>query len=101
MIGSVFFVMDYLEGRIFWEALLPECDRDERVAIYDAMNAALASLHDVDPAQGRDCPISAGRAAITSAKIGALGPAIPRLRDGADPRYGCTDRLARGEPAGG
>jgi len=51
VIGSVFFVMDYLEGRIFWEALLPECDRDERVAIYDAMNAALASLHDVDPAQ--------------------------------------------------
>ncbi|MGY6645741.1 MAG: phosphotransferase family protein [Salinarimonas sp.] len=51
VIGSVFFVMDYLEGRIFWEALLPDCDRGERVALYDAMNAALAALHDVDPAQ--------------------------------------------------
>ncbi|HMB09756.1 phosphotransferase family protein [Saliniramus sp.] len=51
VIGSVFFVMDYLEGRIFWEALLPDCDRAERVALYDAMNAALAALHDVDPAE--------------------------------------------------
>jgi len=51
VIGAVFFVMDYLEGRIFWEALLPDCDRDERIALYDAMNAALAALHDVDPAQ--------------------------------------------------
>ena len=49
-IGRMFFVMNYLEGRIFWQAELPECDRAERAPIYDAMNAALASLHDVDPA---------------------------------------------------
>jgi aminoglycoside phosphotransferase (APT) family kinase protein len=50
VIGSTFFVMDYLDGRIFWEARLPECEAGERAAIYDAMNATLAALHDVDPA---------------------------------------------------
>ncbi|WP_341366470.1 phosphotransferase family protein [Yoonia sp. BS5-3] len=45
-----FFVMRYLPGRIFWDPALPEQDKPERKAIYDAMNAALAALHDVDPA---------------------------------------------------
>ncbi|MDA4847405.1 phosphotransferase family protein [Hoeflea poritis] len=49
-IGRMFFVMNYLEGRIFWQAELSECDQAERGPIYDAMNAALACLHDVDPA---------------------------------------------------
>lgn len=44
--GRAFFVMRYLEGRIFWDPALP--DVPERGAIYDAMNAALAALHDVD-----------------------------------------------------
>lgn len=43
-----FFVMRYLPGRIFWDPALPECAKPERAAIYDAMNAALAALHDVD-----------------------------------------------------
>ena len=47
-IGRMFFVMEYLDGRIFWQPDLPECDIDERGAIYDAMNAALAALHNVD-----------------------------------------------------
>jgi aminoglycoside phosphotransferase (APT) family kinase protein len=50
VIGSMFFVMEYLDGRIFWDGTLPEANREERGAIYDAMNAALASLHLVDPA---------------------------------------------------
>lgn len=49
VIGSVFFVMEFLDGRIFWEAVLPECAPNERRAIYDAMNETLAALHDVDP----------------------------------------------------
>ena len=44
-----FFVMRYLPGRIFWDPALPDCDAGERWAIYDAMNAALAALHDIDP----------------------------------------------------
>lgn len=47
-IGRMFFVMEYLDGRIFWQPDLPECDIEERGAIYDAMNAALAALHNVD-----------------------------------------------------
>ena len=43
-----FFVMRYVPGRIFWDPALPECDKPERAGIYDAMNAALAALHDVD-----------------------------------------------------
>lgn len=43
-----FFVMCYLPGRIFWDPALPACRADERSAIYDAMNAALAALHALD-----------------------------------------------------
>lgn len=48
-IGRMFFVMEHLEGRIFWDPALPEvATNGERTAIYDAMNQALAALHDVD-----------------------------------------------------
>ncbi|PJI92372.1 aminoglycoside phosphotransferase (APT) family kinase protein [Yoonia maricola] len=46
--GRAFFVMRYLPGRIFWDPALPDCEKVERSAIYDAMNAALAAMHDVD-----------------------------------------------------
>jgi aminoglycoside phosphotransferase (APT) family kinase protein len=49
--GSMFYVMRYVEGRIFWDGLLLEVAREERGAIYDAMNATLAALHRVDPAR--------------------------------------------------
>ncbi|TCD16678.1 phosphotransferase family protein [Oricola cellulosilytica] len=48
-IGRMFFVMQYLEGRIFWDPALPEArDAEERAAIYDQMNLVLAALHEVD-----------------------------------------------------
>jgi aminoglycoside phosphotransferase (APT) family kinase protein len=48
-IGRMFFVMGFLDGRIFWDPSLPELPGNaERTAIYDAMNATLAALHDVD-----------------------------------------------------
>lgn len=47
--GRMYFVMSYLDGRIFWEPDLPTCDLAERAPIYDAMNAALAALHDINP----------------------------------------------------
>jgi aminoglycoside phosphotransferase (APT) family kinase protein len=50
IIGSMFYVMDYVEGRIFWDGRLPDLRPEERSAIYDSMNAALAALHRVDPA---------------------------------------------------
>lgn len=48
-IGRMFYVMDRVEGRIFWDPALPEIgSNEERAAIYDAMNETLAALHDVD-----------------------------------------------------
>ena len=48
-IGRMFYVMEYLDGRIFWDPSLPDVSgNEERAAIYDAMNATLAALHDVD-----------------------------------------------------
>ena len=48
-IGRMFYVMAYIEGRIFWDPSLAELNSsDERGAIYDAMNEALAALHSVD-----------------------------------------------------
>jgi aminoglycoside phosphotransferase (APT) family kinase protein len=50
VIGTPFYVMDYVEGRIFWEPTLPGLSPEERARIYDAMNDAIARLHRVDPA---------------------------------------------------
>ncbi|KQT85742.1 phosphotransferase [Aurantimonas sp. Leaf443] len=48
-IGRAFFVMEFLDGRIFFDPAVPQArDRAERAAIYDAMNAVLADLHGVD-----------------------------------------------------
>jgi aminoglycoside phosphotransferase (APT) family kinase protein len=48
VIGSLFYVMSYEQGRIFWHPALPELDRNHRGAIYSEMNRVLAALHDVD-----------------------------------------------------
>lgn len=49
VIGSMFYVMEYLEGRILWDPCLPEAaDNAERAAIFDSMNATMAALHNVD-----------------------------------------------------
>ncbi len=48
VIGTNFYVMDYLEGRIFRDARLPELAPSERTAIYDELSATLARLHAVD-----------------------------------------------------
>jgi len=51
VIGSLFYVMEFAQGRIFWNAALPELDScAQRAAVYDEMNRVLAALHKVDPA---------------------------------------------------
>ncbi len=51
LLGRAFYVMGYVEGRIFWDPVLPELSSNgERAAVYDAMNATLATLHDIDVA---------------------------------------------------
>ena len=48
VIGTPFFVMGLVEGRIVWDATFPDVPREERAAYFDAMNATLAALHGVD-----------------------------------------------------
>jgi aminoglycoside phosphotransferase (APT) family kinase protein len=48
VVGTAFFIMDFVEGRIFWELDLPDSDPDERRAIYDNVNQTIADLHDFD-----------------------------------------------------
>ena len=50
VIGSLFYLMSYEPGRIFWEPTLPALDPMQRQAIYAEMNRVLAALHDVDVA---------------------------------------------------
>ena len=49
VIGSWFYVMDLVEGRIFWDAGFAPVPREERAAYLDAMNSTLARLHGIDP----------------------------------------------------
>lgn len=49
VIGSAFFLMELVEGRILWDPKLPdECPADRR-AIYDAQIDTLVALHSFDP----------------------------------------------------
>ncbi|MEH6581789.1 MAG: phosphotransferase family protein [Halioglobus sp.] len=49
VIGSMFYVMEYKEGRILWDPTLPEAKNPaERAAIYDEMNRTMAALHSVN-----------------------------------------------------
>jgi len=50
VIGTPFFVMDLVEGRIVWEAGFPGLTPEQRTAHFDAMNATIAQLHGYDPA---------------------------------------------------
>ena len=43
LIGACFYVMDMVEGRIFWDATVPDVPNAERAAIFDAMSAMLAT----------------------------------------------------------
>lgn len=48
IIGTTFYVMDYMQGRVFRDATLPGLSPAERAAVYDDLNASLARLHKVD-----------------------------------------------------
>jgi aminoglycoside phosphotransferase (APT) family kinase protein len=49
VIGSAFYVMEHVEGRIFRDPALPSVSRAERGPIYTEMNRVIAELHSVDP----------------------------------------------------
>jgi aminoglycoside phosphotransferase (APT) family kinase protein len=48
IIGTMFYIMDCVDGRIFWDPSLPGMSPAERGAIFDEMNRVIAALHSVD-----------------------------------------------------
>jgi aminoglycoside phosphotransferase (APT) family kinase protein len=51
VIGTPFYVMEHVRGRIFWNVQLPELTPPERSAIYEELARVLAAIHSVDPAE--------------------------------------------------
>jgi len=49
VIGTAFYIMDCVKGRVVWVPAMPDADRAERTAVYDAMTTSLAGLHTLDP----------------------------------------------------
>ena len=49
VIGTAFYVMEYVGGRVFWDPRLPDLAVAERRAIHDEINRVIAALHGVDP----------------------------------------------------
>ena len=50
VIGTPFFLMDYVAGRVLWDPRLDELTPGERGAYYAELNRVIAALHRVDPA---------------------------------------------------
>ncbi|WGF86608.1 phosphotransferase family protein [Marinivivus vitaminiproducens] len=48
VVGTPFYVMEWLDGRVFHDSTLPDVAPAERAAMYDSMNATMAALHTAD-----------------------------------------------------
>ncbi len=48
VIGTAFYVMDFVEGRVFWEPYMPGISGRERAGIFNQLNCFMADLHTVD-----------------------------------------------------
>ena len=48
VIGTPFYVMDFVDGRVLWDQSLPGMTKTERAAIWDELNRVIAQLHTVD-----------------------------------------------------
>lgn len=49
VIGSIFYIMDLVPGRVFWDPRLPDLAPAERAGIFDSMNDVIARIHRLDP----------------------------------------------------
>lgn len=51
VLGSIFYIMEMVPGRVFWDPRLSELPRQDRTAIFDSMNDTIARIHSLDPDQ--------------------------------------------------
>jgi aminoglycoside phosphotransferase (APT) family kinase protein len=49
--GTPFYLMSFVDGRVFWEPQMPGSNPAERAAVYGAMNATIAQLHSFEPSK--------------------------------------------------
>lgn len=49
VLGTMFYIMEFKSGRVFWDLILPQQTPEERSALWDAANDSLARLHRVEP----------------------------------------------------
>lgn len=89
VIGTPFYIMECVEGRIFWDPTLPGLTPIERRAHFDELNRVIAALHSIDYAAiglddfGRHGHYVARQVARWSKQYAAAGiepiPAMDRL----------------------
>ena len=48
VIGTWFYIMDCVDGRVIWDTTFPSEPKEKRAAYFDAMNATIAQLHMMD-----------------------------------------------------
>lgn len=48
VIGTTFFIMEFVEGRIFWDSSLPDVRKEERAPLFHALIDTLAQLHTIN-----------------------------------------------------
>jgi len=48
VIGTAFYLMEYVDGRILWDPTLPGMSPPQRAAHYDELNRVIAALHRID-----------------------------------------------------
>ena len=51
VIGTPFYVMDCIEGRVLWDPALPDFEPAQRRAMFEELNRVMAALHQVDYAK--------------------------------------------------
>ena len=48
MLGTLFYMMDFISGKIYKDPSLPELDPESRKKVYSALNQTIAKIHSVD-----------------------------------------------------
>ena len=48
VVGTPFFLLEYVDGKVYWDHMLPKCSPEERALIYRNKNKVIASLHSVN-----------------------------------------------------
>ena len=48
VVGTPFFLMEYVDGTVYWDQMLPKCSPEERTLIFQNKNRVISSLHSVD-----------------------------------------------------